>query len=181
MLASQGILSISNKEEYEKRMKQRLTRATLFDLLLSKDSPIEEMVFWVEMYLPERVHTHLSRHKEIAKYVATSRVDIQGSTPLVDGMRWMSLRLNAKRLIEISELRLCYKSWHETIKVWKEVVRQCILIEPLLMYVLEKPCVKYGYCNKGRKTCGDKTFPMQYDLFKNDIAMFLSNNKKGDK
>jgi hypothetical protein len=178
MLATMHITPLFDKEEFEKRMKYRLSDKTFFDLLIGKHSPIEEMKFWVDLYVPERVHTHLTRHKEIGKYVATSRKDISYGKDLVDGMRYMSLSLNPKRLIEISEQRLCYKSWHETNKVWQEVVNQCVELEPLLQYFLHRPCVKYGICMEGSKSCGDRTYEYMQNIFKDDIKYFLDKNTK---
>lgn len=168
MIATKAIQSQNDPEKLEKALKWRLTGKRMAKMLIAKESPIEEMEFWIDLYVPERVHTHLVRHKEIGKYVATSRPDIFGHTSIEDGMRFMSLRINAKRLIEISEQRLCLKSWMGTVRIWKEVVKQCIELEPMLIYVLHKPCVKCGYCIKTSEGC-DFNFIGSYEQLREDI------------
>lgn len=174
MLASMGISPLVDIEEYSKKIKSKLSSNRLVKLLIAKHSVIEEMKFKIDLYVPERVHTHLVRHKEIGIYVATSRPDLKHKTELIDGMRFMTLFVNAKRLIEISEQRLCYKSWKETRDVWNEVVRQVIEIEPAFMYVLKKPCSKVGYCIETDRTCGHN-FNEEYILHKRDIENLLKN------
>lgn len=175
MIATKGVSTVNDIEKLEKQLKWRLSDEIFVDMLLGKHSPIEEMVFWIDLYVPERVHTHLVRHEEVGKYVATSRPDIKGHISISSGMRFMSMSINAKRLIEISDQRLCNKASPETRLVWEDVVRQCIEIEPILVYVLKKPCIKHGYCIEGSRSCG-YNYVEKYDLHKKDI----NNINKGN-
>lgn len=167
-LATKGITSVSNKDKYEKAMKWRLSSKLFLQMLIAKHSPIEEMIFRIDMVGTERAIQHFVRHEEIGKYVATSRPDIDGHINNDNGMRIASFTINAKRLIEISDQRLCNKAWHETRHIWEEVVRKVIEIEPLFSYVLMKPCEKCGYCVETTGWCG-YDYNAGYCLHKKDI------------
>jgi hypothetical protein len=158
MKSTKAEMSIHNIIDYETMTKSRLSASVMKQLLLGKHSPIQEMKFWIELYVSERVYQHLVRHKEIGIYVATSRPDIEGSTSTLKGMRYLSLSVNAKRLIEISEQRLCMKAWILTRGAWNEVCKQCIALEPMLEYVLHEPCVKCGFCVETTRTCGRDSY-----------------------
>ena len=132
----------------------QLDNETFMKLLLGMHSPLEEMEFWIEMIVPERVHTHLVRHEEIGKYVATSRNDLKHATFLPDNSRCMALRINAKRLIEISEQRLCSASWSETREVFTAIREQIKHIDPILFLFLTPPCDKRGHCTEVNTDCG---------------------------
>ncbi len=97
-----------------------------FNLLRAKHSPIEEYEIWVDAIVPEDAHKHIVRHKEIGKYVATSRMDFGGSKLIFDGIqhRSLALRINAKRLIEICEQRLCRDAMIETRKFLEAIVER---------------------------------------------------------
>jgi hypothetical protein len=99
-----------------------LSDKTFRDLLVGRHSPIEEYEIWVDAVVPERVMTHVTRHKEMSKYVATSRPDISYHKELEEGQRVLSLKINAKRLIEISWARLCTCSWSETVALFCWVI-----------------------------------------------------------
>ena len=128
MLSTMGITELSNPQKFEKAMKKPLSDNTWKQLLIGRHSPIEEYEIWVEAIVPERVHTHVIRHKELGKYVATSRPDISYQTPLNKGERSLSLRINAKRLIEISWARLCSCAWCETSQMLFEIKKEKKLI-----------------------------------------------------
>ena len=70
MIATKAVQSQNDPEKLGEALKWRLTGKRMAKMLVAKESPIEEMEFWIDLYVPERVHTHLVRHKEIGKYVA---------------------------------------------------------------------------------------------------------------
>ena len=135
-----------------------LSDQTWFDLLMGRHSPIEEYEIWVDAIVPERVHTHVVRHKELGKYVATSRPDISYHKELKEGERVLSLRLNAKRLIEVSWVRLCKCSWSETIELFEEIKRQVLDIDLELGIKLQPSCVWFAGCPES-KCCGYNKTP----------------------
>ena len=59
----------------------RLSNKIFERLLVARHSPIEEYEVWVDAIVPERVHTHVVRHKELGKYVGTSRPDPSIKSP----------------------------------------------------------------------------------------------------
>lgn len=143
MLATKGLKPKTDKP---------LNDEVWFDMLRAKHSPIEEWRVWIYAEVPERVHTHVVRHEEIGKYVTTSRPDIKGNKQLQDGHRKLSLVINAKRLIEIANQRLCYGAvWGDTLKFMQAVVDT--LDDDILKRFLVPPCVVYGCCIDKSK-CG---------------------------
>ena len=128
--------------------KSELTIETFQSLLIGRHSPIEEYEIWVDAIVPERVHTHVVRHKELGKYIATSRPDISYMRKLEDGERYISLRFNAKRLIEIMMLRKCNRSWHETRRLFFKIEHELVKLEPAFRPFLVPSCVWYGFCNE---------------------------------
>lgn len=163
MNATRGINTIRDKDNAEKQAKWRLSDKTLLPMFLDLHSPIEEMRFWFEVYASNRVIDHLVRHEEIGKYVATSRTDIDYATDNSDGMRYASFSINAKRLIEIMQQRLCNKAWYETKGIVKEIRRQVIEIEPLLYYMLNPKCVLYGFCPLLDRSCGKAQLTINHE------------------
>lgn len=127
-----------------------LNEESWFKMLRARHSPTEEYEIYIEAIVKERVYTHIVRHKEIGKYVATSRPDIEYSTPS-NGLRFIGLRINAKRMIEICEQRLCKDAWDETSNFMFEVVEN--IPDETLKRLCTRPCVKYACC-VGRKNCG---------------------------
>jgi hypothetical protein len=130
-----------------------LSDKTFLSMLKPGHSPIEEYEIWIDAIVPERVHTHVVRHEEIGKYVATSRPDISYCKPIEDGMRRLSLKINAKRLIEIMRIRLCGKAWHETVDLFNMIALKLILLDRVFKSVLVPTCVWYGFCPEN-KCCG---------------------------
>ena len=131
--------------------------ATMLALLKPRHSPIEEYRFWFDLIVPERSHTHIVRHEEIGKYVASSRPDLAYCTPIADGHRQMSLSIDAKRLIEIMMQRLCFKAWGETKEVFVAMRNAVIQLDPVFSAVLVPQCVWYGFCpehSAKRPGCG---------------------------
>lgn len=122
----------------------QLKNESWFKMLRAKHSPIEEYRIWVDAIVPERVHTHIVRHKEIGKYVASSRPDLDTSTDISDGLRSLSLSVNAKRLIEISEQRLCGDAWCETTEFIQAVIDN--LPDKILQKLCSPQCVRCGCC-----------------------------------
>lgn len=143
MLATKGLKPTTDKP---------INDEVWFGMLRAKHSPIEEYRVWVYAEVPERVHTHIVRHEEIGKYVTTSRPDIKGNQELKDGYRKIALVINAKRLIEIANQRLCYGAvWGDTLKFVQAIVNS--LEDETLKRFLVPPCVVYGCCIDKAK-CG---------------------------
>lgn len=153
MLATAGITSVSCFDNYKNKTSRPLNEKTFQTMLLGKHSPIEEMKIWIEAIVPERVHTHIVRHEEIGKYVATSRPDIPWSVEPEEGMRILCMSINLKRLIEIMQQRLCYRSWSDTRLLFKRI-RELIIQElPCIEYMLNPLCIWYGFCPEGKQCC----------------------------
>lgn len=131
-----------------------LTDKTFLRLLIARHSVIEEFEIWIDAEVPERVHTHIVRHKEIGKYIATSRPDIANNTSIQNGIRKLSLRINAKRLLEIMDQRLCEKAWKQTKDFFEEISCKLRTIDPVLSSVLVSPCIRLGFCPETSRTCG---------------------------
>jgi len=123
-----------------------LSDKTFLHLLRAKHSPIEEYRFWFDIVAPERVHTHVMRHEEIGKYVASSRPDLKYCTELEDDHRSFSLQINAKRLIEIMQLRLCGKAWGDTQQLFIQMRNAVVECSPVFDKVLHPTCVWYDTC-----------------------------------
>lgn len=171
MLATQGINTIRDKDNANKHTKWRLSDKVLLPMLLDLHSPIEEMRFWIEIYASNRVIDHLVRHEEIGKYVASSRPDIDTTTDNSNGMRYASFSINAKRLIEIMQQRLCNKAWHDTQDITYMIRDKVIEIEPLFAYVLRPKCIWYGFCPLLYRGCGlsEQTISLNHRMFIDDI------------
>jgi len=148
MLTTMGINPLNDFEKYHKAMHVQLTDATFESLLIGRHSPCDEFEIWVDAIVPERVHTHVVRHKELGKYVATSRPDIWYNIELNPyiPVRLLSLCIPAKRMIEICWDRLCFKAWKETIQLFEEIKKELCLIEPVFKPFLEPSCVWFGFC-----------------------------------
>jgi len=130
---------------------------TLCLLLRAKHSPIEEYRFGFDCYAPERVHTHVVRHEEIGKYVSSSRPDLTYCKEIVDGHRAFSLTINAKRLIEIMQLRLCNRAWHETKALFVAMKNEVMRLDPVVAKFLAPTCCWYDFCpehSDKRPSCG---------------------------
>jgi len=154
-----------------------ISDARLRFLVRAGHSPAEEWEVWIDALVPERVHTHVVRHEEIGKYVATSRPDIAGEM-FTDGMRKLSLCINAKRLVEIMRIRLCGKAWWETRILFRGIAAKVIAIEPCFNGLLAPTCVWYGFCPEhcdARPTCGY----MQKKHYKAERAKLIGGENEG--
>lgn len=147
-----------------------LKDASWFHMLRDKHSCIEEFELWIDAIVPETVHKHIVRHKEIGKYVATSRPDLKHGTPLQEGMRSLSLRINAKRMIEIAEQRRCEDSWSETVDFVNEIVKN--IPDKTLKAFCTPKCVRCNWCI-GSADCGY----ILTDEFKKDRKFFETGTK----
>lgn len=154
MISTMGVTSINAPERFVELMSKPITEKSFRRMCFSRHSPIEEMEYWIEMIVPERVHTHLVRHKEIMKFVATSRPDLPWKTVIKNGERSMSCSVNLKRMIEISQQRLCNRAWNETKEVWKEIIQQVEELTPITKGLFHPVCVWYGVCPEGKDCCG---------------------------
>ena len=148
MMATMGVTPLNDSEKFDSMIKNELSDSVFQSLLLGRHSPIEEYEIWVDAIVPERVHTHVVRHKELGKYVHSSRPDISYARPLKDGERLLSLRINAKRLIEISWVRLCKRAWKETTDLFEAIEKELSIIEPVLERFLKPSCVWFGFCTE---------------------------------
>ena len=146
MLSTMGVNPLINKEEFERQMKKDLSVKTFQSLMLGRHSPIEEYEVWIDSVVPERVHTHVVRHKELGKYVHSSRPDISYAKPIKDGQRSLSLRINLKRLIEIFWVRKCDRSWIETSCLFRMIKSSLNEINPVITPFLQPSCVWFGMC-----------------------------------
>ena len=141
MLATMGINKISDPEQLERRLSKPLTNKTFKSLLVGRHSPIKRGLIYIDALVPDRVMTHLTRHHETLHWVATSRPDISYHREVEDGMRFMSFQMDFKRLIEVSQLRLCGKSWHETTELFEMIRFEIYSLDKTLYSVLHPSCV----------------------------------------
>lgn len=123
-----------------------LGNKTFLHMLRAGHSPIDEYRIWFDITAPERVHTHVVRHEEIGKFVATSRPDISYGKALEEGHRMFSLQIPAKRLIEIMRIRLCGKAWPDTRVLFNKMKQAVIENDPIFAHVLHPTCCWYGFC-----------------------------------
>jgi len=130
-----------------------ISTKTFKGLLVGRHSPIEEYEIWVVAIVPERVHTHVVRHKEVGKYVTTSRPDIEYHKPIKDGERILALRFNAKRLIEICWQRECNASWKETIELFDAIAEKVESLDEAFTGLLTPSCVWFGWCPEVHNKC----------------------------
>jgi len=130
-----------------------ITTKTFKGLLVGRHSPIEEYEVWVVCVVPERVHTHVVRHKEISKYVTTSRPDISYHKPIKNDERILALRFNAKRLIEICWQRRCLASFVDTVKLFDAIADKVESLDPAFEGLLVPSCVWMGWCPEVNNKC----------------------------
>ena len=161
----------------EEDLGKTLTDNTFKSLLVGRHSPAEEFEIWVNAVVPERVHTHVVRHKELGKYVATSRPDISYNVPLEDGNRILALRINAKRLIEICWQRKCFASWKETRELFNAISDIVENLDEAFKGLLVPSCVWMGWCPEVNNKCKYYTTPKYVKERKNllDIVEDLYN------
>lgn len=139
----------------------------------AEHSPIREVVYRVECYdIPRRAMSHLVRHHEgIEKYVETSRPDRNpNANPDVVNV---TFTINAQALIQISHTRLCNKAWHETISVWKSILRAINDIDPSIPSWCVPRCVLIGACPE-MECCGF----IKSDAYREWRERYLSNFKE---
>jgi hypothetical protein len=145
------------------RIKEKLGVKLFENLVRAKHSPIKEYKIQVIMAVSERVHTHLIRHSSIDMYVSTKRPDIDygssGAFELLDDEdRIIMMTVNAKRLIEMSMVRLCNKAWKETKDVMLHIKQRLSnsdkIFDRVLSKYLQPSCVWYGMCPERPKGCG---------------------------
>jgi hypothetical protein len=148
-----GMFTTMGKLLTEADLDKKLTDKTFRGLLVGRHSPIEEFEIWVNAVVPERVHTHVVRHKEVGKYVTTSRPDIPYNVPVTDGMRMLSMRMNAKRLIEICWQRRCKASWKDTVELFDGIAEIVQNLDPAFNGLLVPSCVWMGWCPEVNNKC----------------------------
>jgi len=130
-----------------------ITTKTFRGLLVGRHSPIEEYEVWVVCVVPERVHTHVVRHRELSKYVTTSRPDISYHKPIKEGERVLALKFNAKRLIEICWQRRCNASWIDTAKLLDTIAEKVESLDVAFSGLLVPSCVWFGWCTEVNNKC----------------------------
>ena len=100
-----------------------------------------------------------TRHEEIGKDVATSSPDIKSGSVIVKSnqqYRSLSLSINAKRMIEIAEQRLCKGAFVETTAFVKEIIKN--IPDLHLKNLCCEPCVRTNCCID-KKKCGFINLP----------------------
>lgn len=123
-----------------------LADGPFIDLLIGRHSPIEEMEFWFDCIAPDRVMDHIVRHKEIGKYVTSSRPDRTTTLDAPEGHRNLSLCINAKRLIEIAWVRDCNAAWFETRELMDAIRDEVKRLDSTVGVFLAPSCVWFGVC-----------------------------------
>jgi len=126
-----------------------LTDETWEAMLIDTHSPVEEFRISVKALVHERVHTHLVRHKEIGKYVASWRPD-KGAIVPNDGKRPLKITMNAKRMVEVFRDRLCGESWEDTISLFEDIRDRLWGLDSVLPCYLSPKCNWLGFCPTGK-------------------------------
>ena len=116
-------------------------------ILVARHSPIEALMFRVEMYgIPSWVSVHLVRHKiGVTHYVSSQRDDrhdnpkpraeMPQGTPVNHTMV-----LNAQALIAISKKRLCKCASKETREVWLAVKAEVEKVDREMAWAMRPEC-----------------------------------------
>lgn len=129
-----------------------LSERSMIKAILNQHGCLSKYIFHITAEVPDRVHTHLRTHHLVNEFYtcSTSRPDLTNN----DGKnRLIDFYLPMKRLLEISQLRLCHKSWIETREFWQLVCYRCIELEPALKGLLFPRCVQFGYCPELNISC----------------------------
>ena len=130
-------------------------------MLLARHSPIEALVFRVEMIgIPYWVSVHLVRHKVgVTHYVSSQRDDRHENPVSREEMPQGALVnhamvINAQALIAISRKRLCSKAAKKTRTVWEMVKLTIGDIDPAMCWAMRPECVWCGNRCPEMKGCG---------------------------
>lgn len=139
----------------------------------AEHSPIREVIYHVECYgMPWRALWHLVRHHEgLEKFVYTSRPDRRENT--TTDLYDVKFTINAQAVIQISRVRLCNKAWHETISVWKSILRAINDVDPSVPSWCVPRCVLIGACPE-MECCGF----IKSDAYGEWRERYLSNFKE---
>jgi hypothetical protein len=142
-LATQGKTIVSNE----------MSDDAFYGQLYPRHSTIEEFNMWFECITSKRAYTHIVRHKELGKYVNTSRPELRAKQRAPKGYKFLALRFNAKRLMEVCEDRLCFESHVDTIKLMNMIKTEAIKIDHCFKTLLYPRCVWYDFCPHIRSDC----------------------------
>lgn len=120
--------------------------------IISQHGSLNTYIFHVTAIVPDRIHTHIRTHHLVNEFYScsTSRPDLTDNN---GATRIINFYLPLKRAIEIAGLRLCERSWHESIDFYQELCNEMIKIEPYLELVLQPRCVNDGICREGLNCC----------------------------
>jgi len=119
--------------------------------ILLRHGVLNRFIFRVIAKVSDRVHSHLRTHHLIneAYSCSSSRPDLGHATNAAT--RIVDFNIPLKRLLEISELRLCGESWHETVTFFEELRAEFEELEPALVGLLQPKCFYNGYCDAEKK------------------------------
>ena len=173
-LATQGLMSKTSHFSDDRFLSQ----------LYPTHSTIEEYDLWFYCIVSERIHTHIVRHKEMGKYVQTSRPDTSKRPPRAPkGYRFLALRINAKRLVEICLDRLCLASHKDTVSFMNMIRQAAIEKEHCFKYVLFSKCVWHDECTEVNTNCGywgKSKWNVERALWKSKLTEIREKKKKAE-
>lgn len=141
-------------------------------ILLARHSPIESLVFQIEMRgIPSWVSVHFVRHKiGVTHYVSSQRDDRhtaekpRAEMPQGTPVNHMMF-LNAQEILFISQRRLCACASNETRETWRAVVAAIAKVDPDLALCCMPQCRWCGGHCPEMKGCGK--YPSLYELLFN--------------
>lgn len=123
----------------------------------TEHSPIYSQIFVIKLHaIPSFVHVHLRTHKkefifESARTFRSDKTEVKQdrNTPTD-----MIIICNAKKIIDICQKRLCFKTSKETMSVVQMIVDEVKKIDSDLAEFCVPKCVyRNGLCNE-HKSCG---------------------------
>lgn len=122
----------------------------------SRHSPIRMVKYWVELLgIPSFVSVHLVRHKVGVEHFVQSMRDDRGGAgdDVVNRLTPVnhSMDLNAETIITMAEKRLCYKSHHKTVGVFRKLRAAIGQHDHDLARWMVPRCVTIGYCPEAKE------------------------------
>jgi hypothetical protein len=144
--------------------------------ILQQHGTLNKYIFHITALVPDRVHTHLRTHHLVNEFYtcSTSRPDMTNNNGKI---RAIDFYLPIKRLIEISGLRLCSRTWHETSDFWNALCVKLELAEPALNGLLFPRCVSCGYCPELNDNC-DYMKSGGFAYARKNLISEINNNNK---
>jgi len=131
-----------------------LSDKAMREAIVAQHGSLNKYIFHVRAKVTDRVHGHLRTHHLVNEFYqcSSSRPDLEHCTDA--SVRIVDFYLPMKRLIEISQVRLCLRSWDGTIDFFRALKDKVILLEPALESILQPTCVHKGYCPEAEGSCG---------------------------